>query len=189
MEDRLRFSPSQVFPFFPFPWASVVDKDRERLNPLAPPKALEMTLGKAATAVLDHRQAVLDHPAKHGLGHVGKSDSFGPTKLYNLYDDPECNVPAIQQLRELHVALTRAVLDAYGWTDLKPRWEFGTPWIDGTTRYFPDAAARAAILDRLQKLNHERHALELELCRKHDIPIPASTATDDEDTEEGADDE
>ena len=189
MEDRLRFSPSQVFPFFPFPWAPVVDKDRERLNPLAPPKALETALGKAARAVLDHRQAVLDHPAKHGLGHVGKSDSFGPTKLYNLYDDPECTVPAIQQLRELHVSLTRAVLDAYGWTDLKPRWEFGTPWIDGTTRYFPDAAARAALLDRLQKLNHERHALELELCEKHDIPIPASTATDEEDAEEDAGDE
>ena len=189
LEERSNFTPSQVFPFFPFPWAPVVDQGKQRLNPLAPPKALETSLGKAARAVLDHRQAILDNPAKHGLDKAGKSDSFGPTKLYNLYDDPECSVPAIQQLRELHVALTRAVLDAYGWTDLKPRWEFGTPWIDGTTRYFPDAAARAEILARLQKLNHERHALELELCKKHDIPIPAATATDDEDADEDADDE
>lgn len=189
MKSDLNFSPSQTFPFFPFPWVPVVDKARQRLYPLAPPKSLETNLGKVAKNLLDHRQSVLDGRPKHGLGKVGKSESFGPTKLYSLYDDPECTVPAISKLRELHVALTRAVLDAYGWTDLKPQWEFGTPWIDGTTRYFPDAAARAAILARLQKLNHDRQALELELCRKHDIPIPNSTATDDEDVDEDADDE
>ena len=189
MKSDLNFSPTQVFPHFPFPWDPVVDKAKRRLNPLSPPKAVETTLGKAVRTVLDHRQAILDNPAKHGLDKAGKSDSFGPTKLYNLYDDPECRVPAIQQLRELHVALTRVILDAYGWIDLKPRWEFGTPWIDGTTRYFPDAAARAEILDRLQKLNHERHALELELCKKHDIPIPAATPTDEEDAGEDNDDE
>jgi hypothetical protein len=184
MEDRLRFAPSQVFPFFPFPWAPAVDKPRQRLNPLAPPKAVETTLGKAAKTLLDHRQAVLDDPAKHGLGHAGKGDSFGPTKLYNIYDDPECTAPAIERLRELHVALTRAVLDAYGWTDFQPRWEFGTPWIDGTTRYFPDAASRAELLARLQQLNHERHALELDLCAKHGLPIPTSTAEDDDEEPE-----
>lgn len=189
LKSDSNFSPSQVFPFFPFSWSSVVDKARQRLDPLTPPKPLEISLGKTARSVLDHRQAILDNPAKHGLDKVGKSDSFGPTKLYNLYDDPECNVPAVQQLRELHVALTHVVLDAYGWTDLKPRWEFGTPWIDGTTRYFPDAAARAELLDRLQRLNHQRHALELDLCKKHDIPIPAATATADDDADDDADDE
>lgn len=185
MEDRLRFAPSQVFPFFPFPWEPTVDKARQRLDPLVPPKSTETKLGKVARALLDHRQAVLDDPAKHGLGQAGKGDSFGPTRLYNFYDDPECSVPAIQQLRELHIALTRAVLDAYGWTDFKPTWEFGTPWIDGTTRFFPNAAARAEILARLQVLNHERHALELDLCKKHDLPIPAaSTSAEDDDPEE-----
>ena len=176
LEDRTNFAPSQVFPYFPFFWESKVDKVRGRLDPLDPPKVSEKTISTTVNALLNHRQAVLDHPAKHGLTHVGKNDSFGPTKLYNLYDDPECTVPAIQQLRELHVSLTRVVLDAYGWTDFKPRWEFGTPWIDGTTRYFPDSASRAEILARLQKLNHERHAFELDLCAKHDLPIPTATA-------------
>lgn len=185
MKSDLNFSPSQVFPFLPFPWEPTVDKARQRLDPLVPPKSTETKLGKVARALLDHRQAVLDDPAKHGLGQAGKGDSFGPTRLYNFYDDPECSVPAIQQLRELHIALTRAVLDAYGWTDFKPTWEFGTPWIDGTTRFFPNAEARAEILARLQVLNHERHALELDLCKKHDLPIPAaSTSAEDDDPEE-----
>ena len=185
MEDRLRFAPSQIFSFFPFPWDPKLDKDKQRLDPLSPPKALESTLGKATQALLTHRQAVLDRPEKHGLGQVGKGDSFGPTKLYNFYDDPDCTVPAIQRLRDLHVALTRAVLDAYGWTDFQPTWEFGTPWIDGTTRYFPNAESRAEILARLQTLNHERHALEVELCNKHNIPVPAATVDNEEEDPEG----
>ena len=32
--------------------------------------------------------------------------------------------PDILKLRELHAAMDRAVLDAYGWTDLKPTCEF-----------------------------------------------------------------
>lgn len=185
LEDRANFTPSQVFPFFPLPWEPTVDKARQRLDPLVPPKSTEAKLGKVARALLDHRQAMLDDPAKHGLGQAGKGDSFGPTRLYNFYDDPECSVPAIRQLRELHIALTRAVLDAYGWTDFKPTWEFGTPWIDGTTRFFPNAEARAEILARLQVLNHERHALELDLCKKHDLPVPAaSTNVEDDEAEE-----
>ena len=91
----------------------------------------------------------------------------------------------IATLRALHAEMDRAVLDAYGWTDFKPTWEFGTPWIDGTTRFFPNAEARAEILARLQVLNHERHALELDLCKKHDLPIPAaSTSAEDDDPEE-----
>ncbi len=166
LEDRLRFVPSQVFPFFPLPWAPTAAQ--RRLDPLAPPAAVEKALGPAVRSLLEHRQAVLDLPAKHGLGRVG---DFGPTRLYNLFDDPSCALPAVQRLRERHVALTRAVLDAYGWTDLEPTWEFGAPWVDGTTRFFPDARTRAELLARLQALNHERHALELGLCERHDIPV------------------
>jgi hypothetical protein len=183
MKSDLNFSPSHVFPFFAFPWMPKVAKGNERLDPCVPPSTTENELSKVVRALLNHRQAVLDDPAKNGLGQAGKGDSFGPTKLYNFYDDPDCTVPAIQKLRDLHVALTRAVLDAYGWTDFKPIWEFGTPWIDGTPRFFPNAEARAEILARLQALNHERHALELALCKKHNIPIPAATASDEEDAE------
>jgi hypothetical protein len=48
----------------------------------------------------------------------------GLTKTYNRFQDPNEHSPDILKLRELHAALDRAVLDAYDWTDLKPRCEF-----------------------------------------------------------------
>ena len=48
----------------------------------------------------------------------------GLTKTYNRFHDPNERSPDIQRLRELHAAMDRAVLDAYGWTDLKPTCEF-----------------------------------------------------------------
>src|SRR5205807_8983772 len=40
------------------------------------------------------------------------------------FHDPDERSPDILKLRELHAAMDRAVLDAYGWTDLKPSCEF-----------------------------------------------------------------
>ena len=48
----------------------------------------------------------------------------GLTKTYNRFHDPDERSPDILRLRDLHAALDRAVLDAYGWTDLKPTCEF-----------------------------------------------------------------
>ena len=48
----------------------------------------------------------------------------GLTKTYNRFHDPDERSPDILKLRELHAAMDRAVLDAYGWTDLKPTCEF-----------------------------------------------------------------
>jgi hypothetical protein len=48
----------------------------------------------------------------------------GLTKTYNRFHDPNESSPDIHKLRELHAAMDRAVLDAYGWTDLKPTCEF-----------------------------------------------------------------
>jgi len=45
-------------------------------------------------------------------------------KTYNRFHDPEEQSPDILRLRELHAAMDRAVLDAYGWTDLQPTCEF-----------------------------------------------------------------
>jgi hypothetical protein len=42
----------------------------------------------------------------------------GLTKTYNALKDPENNDPRILELRRLHEAMDRAVLDDYGWTDL-----------------------------------------------------------------------
>ena len=48
----------------------------------------------------------------------------GLTKTYNRFHDPNETAADILKLRELHAAMDRAVLDAYGWTDLKPTCEF-----------------------------------------------------------------
>ncbi len=51
-------------------------------------------------------------------------NSEGLTKTYNRFHDPSEMSPDILKLRELHSAMDRAVLDAYGWTGLKPTCEF-----------------------------------------------------------------
>jgi hypothetical protein len=42
----------------------------------------------------------------------------GLTKTYNRFHDPSETSPDILKLRELHGAMDRAVLEAYGWHDL-----------------------------------------------------------------------
>ena len=48
----------------------------------------------------------------------------GLTKTYNRFRDPEETSPDILQLRDLHAAMDRAVLDAYTWTDIPTACEF-----------------------------------------------------------------
>jgi hypothetical protein len=47
----------------------------------------------------------------------------GMTKTYNRFHDRSENAEDIQRLRELHAAMDRAVLEAYGWHDLTARAE------------------------------------------------------------------
>ncbi len=89
----------------------------------------------------------------------------GLTKTYNRFHDPDERDPDILKLRELHAAMDRAVLDAYGWTDITTDCEFlldyesdeeewgdkKKPW-----RYrWPDDF-RDEVLARLLELNAER---------------------------------
>lgn len=89
----------------------------------------------------------------------------GLTKTYNRFHDPnECN-PEIAKLRELHAAMDRAVLDAYGWSDIKTDCEFlldyeieEADWGDKKKpwRYrWPDEV-RDEVLARLLELNRQR---------------------------------
>ena len=48
----------------------------------------------------------------------------GLTATYNHFHDPEERDPGIGTLRQLHTAMDRAVLDAYGWTDIQPACKF-----------------------------------------------------------------
>ena len=94
--DQLSYVPSDCFETFPFPEGF----DR---NPML------VTAGKE---YYDFRAAIMVR------------NNEGLTKTYNRFHDPNETSPDILKLRELHAAMDRAVLDAYGWTDLKPTCEF-----------------------------------------------------------------
>lgn len=113
------------------------------------------------------------------LEHAGKEyfemradlmvrNNEGLTKTYNKFHDPDHLDTEIWLLRELHATMDRTVLDAYGWTELKPTYDFildyeeeeseeGTsrrrkkPW-----RYRWSDDFRDEVIARLLALNQER---------------------------------
>src|SRR5690606_17690726 len=96
MKDDLRYTPSDCYDTFPFPenWES------------------HPALEAAGQAYYDFRAALMVR------------FSEGLTKIYNRFHDPDERDPNILKLRELHAAMDRALLDAYGWCDLVPTCEF-----------------------------------------------------------------
>jgi hypothetical protein len=97
--------------------------------------------------------------------HLMECNDEGLTKTYNRFHNPDERDPDIIKLRELHAAMDRAVLDAYGWSDIQTAFEFlldheideeewgnkKKPW-----RYrWPDEV-RDEVLARLLELNAER---------------------------------
>ena len=96
LEDRQGYRPSDSFETFPFP-------PKFEVNP---------TLESVGNAYYDFRAALMVR------------NNEGLTKTYNRFHDPDERSPDILDLRKLHAAMDRAVLDAYGWTDLNPTCEF-----------------------------------------------------------------
>ena len=91
--DGLNYSPTDCFETFPFPAGWQRD---ERLE-------------QAGRRYYDYRaQLMLDH-------HEGL------TKTYNRFHDPDETRASIVRLRELHAAMDRAVLEAFGWSELAER--------------------------------------------------------------------
>ncbi len=104
----------------------------------------------------------------------------GLTATYNRFHSPDERSAEIAELRALHAAMDRAVLDAYGWHDVQPACEFileheeeneessrrKKPW-----RYRWPNAVRDEVLARLLKLNGERFAAEQALL----VPKKAAT--------------
>jgi hypothetical protein len=93
MKTDIRYTPSTCFETFPFP--KLTPPHQQRLNEQG--EALHLTRSQLQT--------------ERGLGL---------TKLWNLVLDPACEEPDIQLLRELKESLDRAVLDAFGWSDVGP---------------------------------------------------------------------
>ena len=98
---------------------------------------------------------------------------LGLTKLYNLVNDPDYTDDDIDRMREIHVELDQAVMDAYGWGDVELDHGFHT--YRQMQRWTVSPAARVEILDRLLEENLRRAAAQGE------APPPA------EDEDEGDD--
>lgn len=96
LKDDLQYTPSDCFETFPFPKNFETDTHLEAIG----------------AAYYDFRAQLMI------------ANNEGLTKTYNRFHDPHERSPAINKLRELHDAMDRAVLDAYGWTDLTPTCEF-----------------------------------------------------------------
>ncbi len=89
----------------------------------------------------------------------------GMTKTYNRFHDPYENDADIEELRRLHASMDRAVLDAYGWTNIPLDCEFlldyeidEETWGNKTKPYryrWPDEV-HDEVLARLLELNAER---------------------------------
>ncbi|MCX7790786.1 MAG: hypothetical protein N2378_09125, partial [Chloroflexaceae bacterium] len=137
MKDDLNYSPSDCFETFPFPegWET---------NP-----ALEA----AGSAYYEYRAALM------------LRNNEGLTATYNRFHDPAERDPAIAELRRLHAAMDRAVLEAYGWGDIPTACEFLLDYEveeeEGSKRKkpyryrWPDAV-RDEVLARLLELNAQR---------------------------------
>jgi hypothetical protein len=139
--DAPVYTPSSCFATFPFPvrW-------------------------QGATALQDAGRRY--HEARDSL--MSRNDQ-GLTSTYNRFHDPEEHDAEVLDLRERHAAMDRAILDAYGWTDIRTDCEFlldyeidegewgdkRKPW-----RYrWPDEV-REEVLARLLEVNGQRAAQE-----------------------------
>jgi hypothetical protein len=121
LEDRLRYTPSDCFETFPFPpgWES------------------DARLEEAGRVYYEFRAALMIR------------NDEGLTKTYNRFHDRNERDPDILKLRALHADMDRAVLAAYGWTDIATDCDFyldyeidEASWGDKKKPYryrFPDA--------------------------------------------------
>ena len=137
LEDRPVYTPSDCFETFPFPigWAT------------------HPALEAAGEAYYAYRAALM------------VKNNEGLTKTYNRFHDPYEQSAEIVELRERHAAMDRAVLAAYGWTDIATACEFlldyeidEAEWGSKKKPYryrWPDAV-RDEVLARLLELNAQR---------------------------------
>ncbi|MGX6511630.1 Eco57I restriction-modification methylase domain-containing protein [Rhodococcus sp. SJ-2] len=87
--------------------------------------------------------------------------NLGLTKTYNLVDDRTLEFGIdenIDRLRAIHVEIDKAVMDAYGWSDIPLNHGFHT--YRQMERWTVNPAARVEILDRLLEENHRRAKAE-----------------------------
>lgn len=128
----------------------------------APSDAFETFVRPETTEWLEQIGRTLDDERRRVMRHW----NVGLTGLYNMVNDGEMLVDSdIEHMRTLHIELDQAVMDAYGWADI--RLDHGFHTYRQTERWTVNPAARVEILDRLLEENHRRAALE-------EVTVPSS---------------
>lgn len=128
--STLNYSASDCFATFPFPQAD--------------PQSSFSEVEPAGEAVYEARAELM------------VDTDQGLTKTYNALKDPENNDDRIVELRRLHEVMDRAVLEAYGWSDIKvPPYCPMNLEEEVALEAFSDE-----IIDRLYVLNAERAAVQ-----------------------------
>jgi hypothetical protein len=137
LETRPRYSLSDCFQTFPFPYYDTPSST----------SSSSVALADVASTYQQVRRSLME------------ALSLGLTDVYNRFHDSDVASDDIQKLRQLHVEMDNAVAAAYGWTDLEL--EHGFHETKQGVRYTISEPARREVLARLLKLNHERYAEEV----------------------------
>ncbi len=133
LEERLNYSATDCFETFPFP-----EPD---------PRTAIGSLEAIGEKLYETRAAFM------------VDTDQGLTKTYNALKDPDNDDPRIVELRRLHEEMDRAVLDAYGWSDIPvPPYCPSTDADRAALQEFEDE-----VIDRLYVLNAERYEEEVRL--------------------------
>ncbi|MCK6565949.1 MAG: class I SAM-dependent DNA methyltransferase, partial [Dehalococcoidia bacterium] len=164
MKDDLNYAPADCFETFPFP----------------PDWTTSPALEAAGQAYYDFRAALMVR------------NNQGLTATYNRFHDPDETDPDILELRRLHAAMDRAVLDAYGWTDIPTDCEFRLDYEDPEDedddpassprrkkkpwRFRWPEAVHDEVLARLLALNQERAEAERKLAAPEKKARPTAAA-------------
>lgn len=131
LKDRLNYSASDCFDTFPFPQSD--------------PRTIIPSVEKIGEKLYTTR-----------ANYMLENDA-GLTITYNRLKDPACTDTPIEVLRELHLAMDRVVLEAYGWGDIEPP-PFTTPQTPAEEKALE--AFQDEVIDRLFVLNAERAEAE-----------------------------
>jgi len=162
LEDRLRYAPSDCFETFPFPheW-----KENEVLE-------------QVGEEYYQFRAELMSRNAE------------GLTTTYNRFHNKYEENSEIKRLRDLHAQMDRAVLDAYGWTDLQPVHDFILEYVEEEDeeaggrrkrkepwRYRWVDEDHDEVLARLLELNRIRAEEEAQSAASNQPAKPAATRT------------
>ena len=113
MKDDLRYTPSDCFDTYPFP--------NSLLDPVASDSAIKSS-GYYLEAIGERYHQF--------RAELMVRNNEGLTSTYNRFNDPAETSSGLLQLRALHTEMDKAVLTAYGWSDVPTACGFGLDYLD-----------------------------------------------------------